>query len=52
VVEFAPVGRSGADEPEQQRLDFPATADYVQMELSTLDGGDGSELGGEASEGS
>ena len=33
VVEFAPVGRGGADEPEQQRLDFPATADYVQMEL-------------------
>ena len=31
VVEFAPVGRSTADEPEQQRFAFPATADYVQM---------------------
>ena len=51
VVEFAPVGRGDADEPEQQRLDFPATADYVQMELSTLDGGDGSDLAGEGSEG-
>jgi len=37
VVEFAPVGRSNADEPEQQRLDFPASVDYVQMELSTLE---------------
>jgi hypothetical protein len=52
VVEFAPVGRSSADEPEQQRLEFPATADYVQMELSTLDGGDGSDQAGEGTEGS
>jgi hypothetical protein len=52
VVEFAPVGRSNADEPEQQRLAFPATADYVQMELSTLEGGDGSDQAGEGSEGS
>ena len=52
VVEFAPVGRSGADEPEQQRLELTVTEDYVQMELSTLDGGDGSDVGGEASEGS
>jgi hypothetical protein len=52
VVEFAPVSRSNADEPEQQRLDFPATADYVQMELSTLDGGDGSDQAAEGSEGS
>jgi hypothetical protein len=51
VVEFAPVGRSNADEPEQQRFTFPATADYVQMELSVLDGGDGSESAGEGSEG-
>jgi hypothetical protein len=52
VVEFAPVGRTEADEPEQQRFAFPATSDYVQMELSTLDGGDGSDAGGEGSEGS
>src|SRR3954467_4931895 len=53
VVEFAPVGGGGADEPEQQRLDFPATADYVQMELSTLDGGEASDdAGGAGSEGS
>ena len=52
VVEFAPVGRSNADEPEQQRLDLPASVDYVQMELSTLDSGDGSNQAGEDSEGS
>jgi hypothetical protein len=52
VVEFAPVGRSTADEPEQQRFAFPATAEYVQMELSTLDAGDGSDQAGEGSEGS
>ena len=52
VVEFAPVGRATSDEPEQQRFSFPATADYVQMELSTLDGGEGSEQSGEGSEGS
>jgi hypothetical protein len=53
VVEFAPVGHTAADEPEQQRFAFPATADYVQMELSTLDGGEsGSEASGEGSEGS
>ena len=40
VVEFAPVGRTNADEPEQQRFAFPVTADYVQMELSVLDGAD------------
>ena len=48
VVEFAPVGRSNADEPEQQRFAFPATADYVQMELSVLDGGEASDAAGEA----
>jgi hypothetical protein len=52
VVEFAPVGRGDADEVEQQRLDFPATADYVQMELSTLESGDGSDQAAEGSEGS
>jgi hypothetical protein len=53
VVEFAPVGRGGADEPEQQRLEFPATSDYVQMELSPLESGEGSEdAPGGGSEGS
>jgi hypothetical protein len=51
VVEFAPVGRTADDEPEQQRFAFPVTADYVQMELSTLEGGDASEAAGEGMEG-
>ena len=42
VVEFAPVSRKPTDEPEQQRFAFPATAEYVQMELSVLDGGESS----------
>jgi hypothetical protein len=46
VVEFAPVGRIVADEPEQQHFSFPQT-DYVQMELSALDRADGVD-GGEA----
>lgn len=50
VVEFAPVGRS-ADEPEQQRFAFPMSADYVQMELSVLDGGEASEPSTEGTEG-
>ena len=36
VVEFAPVGRVIADEPEQQHFTFP-TSDYVQMELGALE---------------
>src|SRR5687768_5640134 len=52
LVEFAPVGRTPSDEPEQQRFYFPATADYVQMELSVLDGAEASESAGEGSEGS
>jgi hypothetical protein len=52
TVEFAPVGRTTADEPEQQRFAFPASSDYVQMELSTLDGGEGSDSAGEGSEAS
>ena len=52
MVEFAPVGRTSADEPEQQRFAFPASSDYVQMELSTLDSGDSSDAAGEGSEGS
>jgi hypothetical protein len=52
TVEFAPVSRSNADEPEQQRLEFPVTAEYVQMELSTLESGESSDQAGEGSEGS
>ena len=52
LIEFAPVGRSSGDEAEQQQFAFPAPDDYVQMELSTLDGGDGADQAGETSEGS
>ncbi|MEO6350075.1 MAG: hypothetical protein ABIP53_05435 [Candidatus Limnocylindrales bacterium] len=52
VVEFAPVGRIVTDEPEQQRFAFPATAEFVQMELSVLDGADTSDSAGEGNEGS
>lgn len=52
MVEFAPVGRPTADEPEQQRLNFPPNTDYVQMELSALDANEGADSGGEAGEGS
>jgi hypothetical protein len=51
TVEFAPVGRAGEDEPEQQRFTFP-TSDYVQMELGALEGIDRSEGAGEGNEGS
>ena len=52
VVEFAPVSRTPTDEPEQQRFAFPTTAEYVQMELSVLDGGESStESAGEGQEG-
>jgi len=50
VVEFAPVGRVPTDEPEQQRLAFPAVStDYVQMELGALER---AEQAGEGNEGS
>jgi hypothetical protein len=48
VVEFAPVGRVIADEPEQQHFSFP-TSDYVQMELGALETAEKTEGGGEAS---
>lgn len=51
VVEFAPVGRTPTDEPEQQRFSFPAS-EYVQMELGSMDGGERSESAGEGREGS
>jgi hypothetical protein len=37
TVEFAPVGRTPSDEPEQQRFTFPTT-EYVQMELGAMEG--------------
>jgi hypothetical protein len=48
LVEFAPLGRAPAEEPEQQQFSFPAT-DYVQMELSALES-DGGEQSGEGSQ--
>ena len=51
VVEFAPLGRPTAEEPEQQQFTFP-TSDYVQMELGALDVGERSEHPGEGNEGS
>ena len=51
TVEFAPAGRPRTDEPEQQRLAGPATAEYVPMELSVLDGSEPAESTGEGSEG-
>lgn len=51
TVEFAPVGRITAEEPEQQRFAFP-TSDYVQMELGALEGTDRAEGAGEGNEGS
>ena len=45
AVEFAPVGRTATDEPEQQTFAFPTT-DYVQMELGAFRV-DGSETSGE-----
>jgi hypothetical protein len=52
VVEFAPLGRTATEEPEQQQFTFPSS-EYVQMELGALEGGERSDpLGGEASEGS
>jgi hypothetical protein len=48
LVEFAPLGHSLPDEPEQQQLAFPAS-DYVQMELSALEA-DGREQPGEGSQ--
>lgn len=51
TVEFAPVGRATADEPEQQRFAFP-TSDYVQMELGALEATDRAEGAGDANEGS
>ena len=50
LVEFAPVGRSSAEEPEQQRFTFP-TSDYVQMELGALETGERSEPSEGGSEG-
>jgi len=50
-IEFAPVGRPTADEPEQQQFTFSAT-DYVQMELGALEAAELGDQPREASEGS
>jgi hypothetical protein len=49
-VEFAPVGRMTADEPEQQMFAFP-TSDYVQMELGAFERAEASDGPGEVGEG-
>ena len=49
AVEFAPVGRTATDEPEQQTFAFP-TSDYVQMELGAFRV-EGSDTSGEVGEG-
>jgi hypothetical protein len=49
-VEFAPVGRMTAEEPEQQMFAFP-TSDYVQMELGAFERAEASDSPGEVGEG-
>lgn len=53
VLEFAPVmrGEDLGDAPEQQSFRLTPTAEYVQMELSALDAGDGEAPAGEESAG-
>jgi hypothetical protein len=50
VVEFAPMTRS-EDQPAQQAFRLEPTPEYVQMELTTLDGGDGARGSGEEAAG-
>lgn len=49
VLEFAPVMRAedGADSPGQQSFRLTPTPEYVQMELSVLDGGEAGAAAGE-----
>ncbi len=49
VLEFAPVMRAedGADSPGQQSFRLTPTPEYVQMELSVLDGGEAEAAAGE-----
>ena len=41
VIEFAPVAREEGDSPIQQAFRLEPTPEYVQMELTALDGADG-----------
>jgi hypothetical protein len=50
VVEFAPTTR-GEDLPVQQAFRLEPTPEYVQMELTALDGGDGARGSGEEAAG-
>ena len=50
VVEFAPIIR-GDDLPVQQAFRLEPTPEYVQMELTALDGGDGARGAGEEAAG-
>ncbi len=53
VLEFAPVMRpeESGDAPGQQSFRLTPTPEYVQMELSTLEAGDGEPAAGEGSAG-
>ncbi len=53
ILEFAPVmrGEDAGDAPEQQSFRLTPTPEYVQMELSALDAGDGEPAAGEESAG-
>ena len=50
MVEFAPMTR-GEDLPVQQAFRLEPTPEYVQMELTALDGGDGARGAGEEAAG-
>jgi hypothetical protein len=50
VVEFAPIV-SGNEVPDQQAFRLEPTPEYVQMELTALDGGDGLRSTGEEAAG-
>ncbi len=50
VIEFAPITR-GEELPVQQAFRLEPTPEYVQMELTALDGGDGARAAGEEAAG-
>jgi hypothetical protein len=50
VIEFAPIV-TGPEQPVQQAFRLEPTPEYVQMELTTLDGGDGTRGAGEEAAG-
>ena len=51
VVEFAPITRGEEDLPVQQAFRLEPTPEYVQMELTALDGGEGARGAGEEAAG-